>query len=45
MGEEAGKKLESGEGLPLLRLAGAPGQAAASKQTPGMTDRRIKAAL
>ena len=45
MGEEAGKKLEGGEGLPLLRLAGAPGQAAARKQTPGMTDRRIKAAL
>ena len=42
LGEEAGKKLESGEGLPLLRLAGAPGQSTACKQTPGMTDRGIR---
>ena len=42
LGEEAGKKLESGEGLPMLRLAGAPGQAAACKQTPGMTEEGIR---
>ena len=42
LGEEAGKKLESGEGLPMLRLAGAPGQSTARKQTPGMTDRGIR---
>ena len=35
---EAGKKLEAGGELLVLMIAGAPGQAAARKQTPGLTE-------
>ena len=42
LGEEAGKKLESGEGLPLLSLAGALGQSTVRKQTPGMTEEGVR---
>ena len=37
MVEEAGKKSEAGRKLTILTSAGAPGQAAACKQTPGLT--------
>ena len=42
MDEEAGKKLEAGRKMTMLMSAGAPGQAAACKQTPGMTEEGIR---
>ena len=42
MVEEAGKKLEAGRKVTILTSAGAPGQAAACKQTPGMTEEGVR---
>ena len=39
---EAGKKLEAEGELLVLMIAGAPGQAAARKQTPGMTEEGLR---
>ena len=38
MDGEAGKKLEAGRKLTMMTSAGVPGQAAACKQTPGLTE-------
>ena len=42
MAEEAGKKLEAGRKLTMMTSAGVPGQAAACKQTPGLTEEVIR---
>ena len=42
MDGEAGKKLEAGRKVTILTSAGAPGQAAACKQTPGMTEEGVR---
>ena len=38
MDRKAGKKLEAGMKVTILKSAGAPGQAAARKQTPGLME-------
>ena len=42
MDGEAGKKLEAGRKVTILTSAGAPGQAAVRKQTPGMTEEGLR---
>ena len=42
MAEEAGKKLEAGRKLTMMTSAGVPGQAAACKQTPGLTEEGVR---
>ena len=39
---EASKKLEAGWRLPMLRIAGAPGQAGVRKQTPRMMEEGLR---